>query len=105
MRGFLAFLLVAFALGLSSGPAFATPRADCPMAASEPMQAGHQDMDCCAAACAPDCATMCPIGVMPFPESAATPAIRSASVADWIAAPLPSADRSGADPPPRTTFS
>lgn len=104
MRRLFAFILLAFALALSSGPAFAVPRADCPMAASD-MQGAHQDMDCCAAACAPECATVCPNGVMPLPESPATAAVRSQTVAVWVAVALPSADLIGADPPPRTTFS
>ena len=105
MRRLAALILLAFALALASGPAFAVPRADCPMAAGGQMQGGHQDMDCCAAACAPECATVCPSGVMPFPDRAAAPVVRSVSVAAWIAASLASADLSGADPPPRTTFS
>lgn len=105
MRRLFALLLLAFGLALSSGPAFAVPTAGCPMAAAEGMQAGHQDMDCCAVACAPECAAVCPSGVMPLAESAAAPALFSASLAAWIAATLPSADLSGANPPPRTTFS
>lgn len=104
MRRLFAFILLAFALAVSSGPAFAVPRANCPMGASG-MQAGNQDMDCCAAACAPECATVSPSGVMGLPESRAAATVRSVSIAVWVAVALPSADLIGADPPPRTTFS
>lgn len=106
MRRLFALIVLALSLAMTSGPAFAAPKADCPMAASHQMPGHDADMDCCQATCAPDCATMCPGAVMPFPERAATPvdqlrerlAIRPAEA-------LLSADLSGADPPPRPTFS
>ena len=104
MRRLFALIVLALSLAMTSGPAFAVPKADCPMAESGHMQVGHEDMGCCTVTCAPDCATVCPGAVMPFPERAATPADRSALLADGFAQALPSADPTGADPPPRTTF-
>jgi hypothetical protein len=105
MRRLLALLLLALSLTFASGPAFAVPKSDCPMASGDQMQGDHENMDCCAATCAPECAAVCPGAVMPFPESTATPSIPSARVGAWIAERLPSVDLTGADPPPRTTFS
>lgn len=105
MRRLFTLILLALSLAMTSGPAFAVPKANCPMATSEQMLGGHQDMDCCAAACAPECAAVCPTGLIPFPERAATPAAPSESVPAWIAATLPSANLAGPDPPPRATFS
>lgn len=106
MRRLFALIVLALSLAMALGPAFAVPRADCPMAASEQMPANHADMDCCAAACAPDCATACPGAVMPIPESTESP---HELVGDQLALrasdALPSAELTGADPPPRTTFS
>lgn len=106
MRRLLALLVLALSLAMASGPAFAVPKADCPMAGSGHMQVGHEDMDCCQKTCSPECATVCPGAVMPFPGRAAAPAAR---VGDQVAMRpvdmLHSADLAGADPPPRTTFS
>lgn len=106
MRRLFALIVLAFSLALASGPAFAVPKADCPMAGSSSMMGDHAHMDCCAATCAPECATACPGAVMPFPQSAASPHDR---IGDELALrpsdALLSAELSGADPPPRTIFS
>lgn len=106
MRRLLALIVLALSLALASGPAFAMPKPDCPMAGSHQMQGDHQDMDCCAATCAPECATMCPGAVMPFPERAAASADQAREQLVMRPADrLPSVDLAGTDPPPRTTFS
>ena len=106
MRRLFALLVLALSLAMSSGPAFAVPKAHCPMAASGHTQVGHEDMDCCKDTCAPECATVCPGAVMPFPGRAADPADR---IRDQLAMrrveALHSAHLKGVDPPPRTTFS
>lgn len=106
MRRLFALLVLALSLAMASGPAFAVPRVDCPMAQSNAMQGNHAEMDCCAAACAPDCATACPGAVIPFPENAKAP---DELFGDMLRLrptdSLPSAEMAGADPPPRSTFS
>lgn len=105
MRRLFALVVLALSLAMTSGPAFATPKADCPMAASGHMQGAHEDMGCCKVTCAPDCATVCPNAVMPMPEPAAATTGRSDTAIGRIAGRLPSADIASVDPPPRTTFS
>lgn len=106
MRRLLALIVLTLSLVLASGPAFAVPKADCPMAASHQMPVDHEKMDCCAATCDPDCAIACPGAVMPLPETAATAVDHGrAQLAMPLAAVLLSANPTGADPPPRTTFS
>jgi hypothetical protein len=106
MRRLLALIVLALSLAMASGPAFAVPKADCPMSASGQVQAGHEDMDCCQESCAPECAAICPGAVMPFLGRSPAPAdpIRDRLAMTHMEA-LHSADLSGADPPPRTTFS
>lgn len=104
MRRLLALVVLAMSLALASGPAFAMPKADCPMAASGQMQ-DHADMDCCAVACAPECATVCPSAVVSLPQRGGSPILTPAPTDRPTAQRLPSASVLGADPPPRTTFS
>lgn len=106
MRRLFALIVLALSLAVASGPAFAVPKADCPMTASHQMPGHDDDMDCCQATCAPDCATMCPGAVMPLPERAAAPVDHlDDQLAMRPADALHSADLSAADPPPRTIFS
>ena len=106
MRRLLAFILVALTLAVSSGPALAMPAADCPMAGSSSSPMTHDEMDCCKPACAPNCATLCPGAVMPAIGGSAAPVEPAATGLIALSpAPLRSTDLSGADPPPRTTFS
>ena len=106
MQRLFALIVLALSLAMTSGPAFAVPRADCPMAASGHMQGGHEDMGCCQETCAPECAAVCPGAVMPFPGRTAAPAD---PITDQLAMKpadvLHSVELAGADPPPRTTFS
>ena len=106
MRRLFGLIVLALSLAMASGPAFAVPKADCPMASGGEMHGSHQDIDCCQQSCAPECAAVCPGAVMPFPGRAADPAdpIRS-QLAMRSADTLHSVDLAGADPPPRTTFS
>lgn len=106
MRRLFAIILLALSLAVTSGPAFAVPKADCPMAASHQMSGDHENRDCCAVTCASECATMCPGAVVPAIGRAATLADQSdEKLAILPADALLSADLSGADPPPRTIFS
>jgi len=101
----LAFVCLAFALVVSSGPAFAAPAHDCPMAASKTMQVSHEDMGCCETTCAQDCAAVCPAALEPsLGRSVALNEHRDQPVARPTDALLSTA-LSGTDPPPRTTFS
>lgn len=106
MRRLFTLIVLALSLAMTSGPAFAVPKADCLMAAGGQMQVGHEDMGCCQETCAPECETACPGAVIPFPGRAASPADR---IGDQLAMrpveALHSTDLTGADPPPRTTFS
>ncbi|MDP9424289.1 MAG: hypothetical protein M3Q19_15905 [Pseudomonadota bacterium] len=105
MRRLIALILLALSLALTSGPAFAV-RPDCPMAASSSSMVNHDEMDCCKAQCAPSCATLCPGAVVPSIGRAAAPAEPiAAQLIGLHSAALHSRDPSGADPPPRTTFS
>lgn len=105
MRRLLALLCLAFALTVSSGPAFAAPAHDCPMMASQSMQVSHEDMGCCDTSCAPDCAAVCPAAVEPALSKSATSADHRNQPLARPSATLLSTILSGADPPPRTTFS
>ena len=105
MRRLIALLVLALSLALASQPAVAVLAPDCPMAASHQMPGEHQDMDCCAPGCAPECAVACPNAVMPAVSRASARDVHSQTVAVWVTKALPSADLTGADPPPRTTFS
>jgi hypothetical protein len=105
MRRLFAFIWLALALSISTGPAFAAASHDCPMTSLGQMQA-HQAMGCCEQFCSADCSAVCPAAVEPSTVSAAKsldqpsgkPAIRPSDA-------LASADLSGTDPPPRITFS
>lgn len=105
VRRLLALCCLAFALAVSSGPAFAAPAHDCPMMASQSMQVSHEDMGCCDTTCAPECAAVCPIAV----EPALSRSVASADHRDQLLArpseALLSTILSCVDPPPRTTFS
>ncbi len=105
MQRLIALIVLALSLALTSGPAFAV-RPDCPMAASSSSTMSHDEMDCCKPDCAPSCATLCPGAVVPSIGRADPPAEPiAARLAGLNPAPLHSRDPSGADPPPRTTFS
>lgn len=106
MRRLFALILLALSLAVTSGPAFAVPKADCPTDAPHQVQGDHEDRDCCAVTCASECATLCPGAVVPSIDRALTPAEPAGEqLAIRPAAIPPSADLSGIDPPPRTTFS
>lgn len=104
MLRLIALLWLALSLAFASGPASAMPAPDCPMAGSA--MPDHDEMDCCAASCAPECAIACPSGMMPMPHRFATSAdlVGEQPVMRLVQA-LASADLTGTDPPPRTTFS
>ena len=106
MRRLLAMIVLVLSLALASGPAFAVPKADCPMAESSMSGMSHDEMDCCTPDCAPSCATLCPGALVPSigrvgspTEPIGTPLLALSP------APLHSTDLSSADPPPRTTSS
>ena len=104
MRRLVALIVLALSLALTSGPAFAV-RPDCPMAAAASTM-GHDEMDCCKPECTPSCATLCPGAVVPSIGRAEPPAEPNATrLVGLSPAPLRSTGPSGADPPPRTTFS
>lgn len=106
MRRLIALIVLALSLALVSGPAFAVPKADCPMAASSSSGMHHDEMDCCKPNCAPSCATLCPGAVVPSVGPTKTPAdLIGTPLVALSPAPLHSTDLSGADPPPRTTIS
>lgn len=105
MRRLIALIWLSLSLALASGPAFAVPSADCPMANSPEPAASHQQMDCCADACAPSCAAVCPGTIMPPKASGAVPAeLAGGQLAGWTGGVLDSVDLPGTDPPPRTNF-
>ena len=105
MRRLIALIWLSLSLALASGPAFAVPSTDCPMANSAQAAAGHHQMDCCADACTPSCAAICP-GTILAPEGgqAALAALAGGQLAAWPAGALESVDLPGTDPPPRTIF-
>ncbi len=104
MQRLIALIVLALSLALTSGPAFAV-RPDCPMAASSSTMS-HDEMDCCKPDCAPSCATLCPGAVVPSIGRAEAPAEPTRTrLVSLSPASLHSTDLSGADPPPRTTFS
>ena len=106
MRRLLALIVLALSLALASGPAFAIPAADCPMAASSSSGMSHDEMGCCKPDCAPSCATLCPGALVPSIGRAEVPKDPvGTQLAALNPAPLYSTDLSGTDPPPRTTFS
>lgn len=105
MRRLIALIWLSLSLALASGPAFAVPSSDCPMANSSEMAASHHQMDCCAESCAPSCAAVCPGTIMPPKARETAPAEPSGEqLAGWTGAVLDSVDLPGTDPPPRTTF-
>lgn len=106
MRRLFALTVLALSLAMASGPAFAVPKADCPMAASHQMQGGDGGMDCCAETCAPACAAVCPNAAVAPPGGGAAPVeLMGNQLAIGPLQALPSAKPSSIDPPPRTTFS
>ena len=105
MRRLIALIWLSISLALASGPAFALPSTDCPMANSSETAASRQQMDCCADACAPNCAAVCPGTIIPPKASEAAPAeLAVGQLAAWVAGALESIDLPGTDPPPRTIF-
>lgn len=103
----LILLWLALTLAVASGPAFATPSPECPMANSSQMAGGHDEMDCFTERCAAECAAFC-AGALMLPVIGATaeavePIAEQRAV--WWATKLASADLKGTAPPPRTTFS
>lgn len=106
MRRLLALIVLALSLATASGPAFAVPAEDCPMAASSSATMSHDEMECCKPDCAPACAALSSGAMVPSVGRGEAPAgpIRTTLVA-LSAEPLHSSDLSGTDPPPRTTFS
>ena len=106
MRRLFALIWLALSLAVASGPAFAMPSPDCPMAASSTAPISHEGMDCCAVSCAPECAVACPSATVPLAGRVATPAdLVGGQPSMPLTRALTSVDVSGADPPPRTTFS
>lgn len=105
MRRLIALFGLVLSLVVSSGPAFAAPSHDCPMAASHSMGVSHDDMGCCDTACAPDCAAVCPAIVEPSTSRSVVSAENRDKPLALPVDALLSAILSGADPPPRTTFS
>ena len=102
----IALIWLSMSLAMASGPAFAVPSPDCPMAASSTSPINHEEMDCCAADCAPECAVACPSAMIQLPGSVVTPAdLVGAQPTMRQIQVLTSAESTGADPPPRTTFS
>lgn len=101
-----ALIWLALSLAVASGPAFAVPSPECPMASSSHMAGGHDEMGCCTEHCAADCATVC-AGTLMLPViGASTVAVPiTEQLAARRATRLLSANLKGADPPPRTTFS
>ncbi len=105
MQRLIALIVLALSLALTSGPAFAV-HPDCPMAASSSSMVNHDEMDCCKPECAPSCVTLCPGAVVPSIGKAEPPAEPIPTrLVGLNSAPLRSIGPSGADPPPRTTFS
>ena len=98
MRLILAILLALSLVG--SGPAFAGPSSDCPMARSMPM-GDHQKMGCCT----PDCAVAAPSAVLPVADIGVPDLPESPVPALAPASALHSVSPAAADPPPRTTIS
>ena len=106
MRRLLALIVLALSLALASGPAFAVPAADCPMAGSSKTMHHDNNRDCCKPACAPNCAMPCPSVVVPSLSRTAAPAeLTGTQAIAALAAPLHSTAPSSADPPPRTIIS
>lgn len=102
----LALIGLALSLALASGPAFAVPSKDCPMAASQAMAGGHDEMGCCELSCAPECAAVCPSAVEPTIIGTRAPADLPGQ--QLLACPpdaLLAINPGSADPPPRTTLS
>jgi len=104
MSGFVAYLLLAFALVLS-GPASAAPSYDCPMATAGDMAANHQDMGCCKLSCSSECAVVCPAAVEPPLAKVVSSTNLRARVLPVATDVLLSAILGSVDPPPRTIFS
>lgn len=74
--------------------------------AGSAMTDSHEEMDCCAASCAPECAVACPSAMIPFSNRVAASAdLVGEQRAVRLEQVLASADPTGADPPPRTIFS
>lgn len=106
MRRLFLFVWLALSLATVSGPAFAAPSPDCPMATAPSGMASHDGMDCCKPTCAPDCAAVCPGVMVPTWSMDTNPAGLTKSAYHLGLAPEPlSAMLAGADPPPRTTIS
>lgn len=104
MRRFLDLVLVTVLLAFASDPAFAAPAPNCPMAHKQ-MAADHAKMDCCAPACAAECAIACPVGLVPQLGSAPKQRVHAVALSNGRVQALLSIDLADADPPPRTTFS
>jgi hypothetical protein len=105
MRRLIALIWLGLSLALASGPAFAVPSADCPMATSSDMTPSHHQMDCCADTCAPSCAALCPGTIMQAKAPQAGRAkLDGGQLVAWTAGALESVDLPGTDPPPRTLF-
>ena len=106
MRRLIALIWLSLSLAMAPGPAFAVPSPDCPMAASSTSPISHEEMDCCAANCAPECAVACPSAMIQLAGRVATPAdLVGGQPTVRLTQVLTSAELTGADPPPRTTFS
>ena len=105
MRRLIALLGLVLSLVVSSGPAFAAPTHDCPMAASQSMGMSHEDMDCCDTTCAPECAVVCPAAIEPTLSNPTASADHGEQPLARPTSTLLSTILSGSDPPPRTTFS
>lgn len=103
MRRMFALVLMAVLLAFPSGPAFAAPAPDCPMA-TEQIAANHADKDCCVPACAPECAIACHVGLVPQLGSAPKQRVHAVALSNGRVQALLSIDLADADPPPRTTF-
>jgi hypothetical protein len=92
-------ILLAISMAGASGPAFAAPSADCPMAHMSQAMGHHDKMGCCP----PECAVTCPAALLAAAD-VELPSIEPASMpgAMRIASVLPSVDPAAADPPPRS---
>ncbi|MES2136345.1 MAG: hypothetical protein V4502_04695 [Pseudomonadota bacterium] len=105
MRRLFALIVLALSLAFASGPAFAVPAHDCPMAGSSSTMHHEGNGDCCKPACAPNCAMPCPSMVAPTGGTVGPAAVIARQLVATLATPLHSSNLSGVDPPPRTIIS
>lgn len=99
---FLLSILLAISMAGASGPAFAGPSADCPMAHMAGGMTDHGKMGCCP----PECAVTCPSAVLATP-AIELPMIEPSPIAVTVPAMgvMRSFNPAATDPPPRTSNS